>query len=67
MLVRAVVRSTVVISRSLGAIISCKLAFSRFPTKSKALWISITVVSVASVLDISGMLGILRMEIETMA
>ena len=66
MLIRAVERSPIVISRSLGAIVSCKLAFSRFPTESKALWIPITVVSVVSILDISGMLGILWMEIETL-
>ena len=66
MLMRAIERSPVVISRSLGAIVSCKLAFSRFPIESKVLWIPIIVVSVASVLDISGMLGILWMEIETL-
>ena len=66
MLIRAVERSPIVISRSLGAIVSCKLALSRFPTESKVLWIPITVVSVVSILDISGMLGILWMEIETL-
>ena len=66
MVMRAIGRSPVVISRSLGVIISCKLTFPRFPTESKVLWILIVIASVSSTLDVSGMLGFLWMKIEAM-
>ena len=61
MVMRAIGRSPVVISRSLDVIISYKSTFPRFPTESKVLRILIVIASVSSTLGVSGVSGHLWM------